>query len=113
MTILYLLNTQLVHLVYHWMVRQDDFILFYLIDFLFTEIDNLDPTTELGTIFKHRRRILSNTSTRENDKDRETVENIRYKSFQADVYNIRAFNIPIDVIDILDKVTRAQKFKVN
>jgi len=95
------------------MVRQDDFILFYLIDFLFTEIDNLDPTTELGTIFKRRRRILSNASTRENDKDRETVENIRYKSFQADVYNIRAFNIPIDVIDILDKVTRAQKFKVN
>ncbi len=112
MTILYLLNIQIVHLVYHWMVRQDEFILFYLIDFLFTEIDNLDPTSELGTIFKRRRRILSNT-TRGNDKDRETVENIRYKSFQADIYNNRAFNARIDIIDILDKVTRAQKFKVN
>ncbi|UJR37861.1 hypothetical protein I4U23_030551 [Adineta vaga] len=82
-------------------------------DLSFEELDNIDPASELGLVLKRRRQILSSFSARDNDHDRETVENIQYKSFRIDCYNSRVLTIVIDVIEILNKVTQAQKFKEN
>ncbi|CAF0827635.1 unnamed protein product [Adineta steineri] len=77
------------------------------------EIHNVDPTSELGLIFKRRKQIFSNALTRENEDDRETVENIHYKPMQTNFYNNRIFKAALDIRDTLNKVTSAQKFKDN
>ncbi|CAF4103839.1 unnamed protein product [Rotaria sordida] len=77
------------------------------------EIDKLDPNSELSAILKRRKQIFLTVATDENEKERKTIENLRYKSFQPDVYHDWASDTTIEVIDILDKVTQAQKFKKN
>ncbi len=76
-------------------------------------MDKLDPNSELGVILKRRKQIFLTVATDENDKERKTVENLRYKPYQENVYSDWASETTIEVIDILDKVTRVQKFKVN
>ncbi|CAF5176835.1 unnamed protein product, partial [Rotaria sp. Silwood1] len=75
------------------------------------EIDKLDPNSELNAILKRRKQIFLTVATDENEKERKTIENLRYKPFQPNVYTDWASDTTIEVIDILDKVTRAQKFK--
>ncbi|CAF4914720.1 unnamed protein product [Rotaria sp. Silwood1] len=77
------------------------------------EIDKLDPNSELNAILKRRKQIFLTVATDENEKERKTIENLRYKPFQPNVYTDWASDTTIEVIDILDKVTRAQKFKEN
>ncbi len=79
----------------------------------FIEIDKLDPNSELSAILKRRKQIFLTVSTDEHEKERKTIENLRYKSFESDVYTDWAADTTIEVIDIIDKVTRAQKFQVN
>ncbi|CAF1090713.1 unnamed protein product [Adineta ricciae] len=82
-------------------------------DFTAEELENVDPGSELGVVLKRRRQILTSFSVRDNENDRETVENIRYKPFQLDLYNDRVFSVVVDVVEILNKVSLAQKFKEN
>lgn len=84
-----------------------------MLSFSFLEIDKLDPSSELIAILKRRKQIYLTVATDENEKERKTVENLRYKPFQPDVYTDWASDTTIEVIDILDKVTRAQHFKVS
>jgi len=89
-------------------------ILFDLMILLFfIEMDKLDPNSELSAIIKRRKQIFLTVSTDEHEKERKTIENLRYKSFQSDVYADWAADTTIEVTDIIDKVTRAQKFQVN
>ncbi|CAF2707110.1 unnamed protein product [Rotaria sp. Silwood2] len=75
------------------------------------EIDKLDPNSELNAILKRRKQIFLTVATDENEKERKTIENLRYKPFQSSVYTDWASDTTVEVIDILDKVTQAQKFK--
>ena len=75
-------------------------------------MENLDPSSELGAILKRRKQIFLTVGS-DDDKERKTVENLRYKPFQENVYNDWSSATTIEVVDILDKVTRAQKYKVN
>jgi len=65
----------------------------------------------LSGILKRRKQIYLTVVTDDNN-ERKTVENLRYKSFQIDVYTDWAAETTIEVVEILDKVTRAQKFQV-
>jgi len=76
-------------------------------------MDKLDPNSELGVILKQRKQIFLTVSTDENEIERKTIENLRYKHFQPDVYTDWAAETTIEVVDIIDSVTRAQKFQVN
>jgi hypothetical protein len=76
-------------------------------------MDKLDPTSELGVILKRRKQIFLTVATDENDIERKTVENLRYKPFQENLYTDWSSDTTIEVLDIIDKVTGAQKFKVN
>jgi hypothetical protein len=76
-------------------------------------MDKLDPTSELGVILKRRKQIFLTVATDENDIERKTVENLRYKPFQENLYADWSSDTTIEVLDIIDKVTGAQKFKVN
>jgi len=93
------------------MVRK---IIFYIILFndAFIEMDKLDPNSELCAILKRRKQIFLTVSTHAYERERKTVENLRYKPFQPDIYNDWASDTTIEVLDIIDKVTRAQKFQV-
>lgn len=76
------------------------------------EIDRLEPNSELSGILKRRKQIFLTVVTDDNNIERKTVENLRYKPFQIDVYTDWAAETTIEVVEILDKVTRAQKFQV-
>lgn len=75
-------------------------------------MDRLDPNSELGAILKRRKQIFLTVSTDEHEKERKTIENLRYKSFEPDIYNDWASDTTIEVLEIIDKVTRAQKYQV-
>jgi hypothetical protein len=75
-------------------------------------MDRFDPNSELGAILKRRKQIFLTVSNAENEMERKTIENLRYKPFQDDVYTDWAAETTIEVVDIIDKVTRAQKFQV-
>lgn len=75
-------------------------------------MDKFDPNSELGVILKRRKQIFLTLSTDENEIERKTIENLRYKPFQPDVYTNWVAETTIEVVDIIDKVTRAQKFQV-
>jgi hypothetical protein len=79
----------------------------------FVEMDKLDPNSELSAILKRRKQIFLTVATDEHEKERKTIENLRYRPFQAGVYTDWASDTTIEVVDIIDKVTRAQKFQVN
>lgn len=80
---------------------------------LFIEIDKLDPNSELNAIYRRRKQIYLTVGSDENEKERKTVENLRYKPFQQDVYTDWVSDTTVEVMDIIDKVTRLQKFKVS
>ena len=76
------------------------------------EMDKLDPASELASILKRRKQILLAVATRTDENDRNTVENLLYKPFQSDAYHDWASQTTVEVLDVLDKVTRAQTFQV-
>ena len=76
------------------------------------EIDKLDPTSELASILKRRKQIFLAVATRTNENDRNTVENLLYKPFQSNAYHDWVSQTTVEVLDVLDKVTRAQAFQV-
>lgn len=80
---------------------------------LLIEMEKLEPNSELSGILKRRKQIFLTVSTDENEIERKTVENLQYKPFQIDVYIDWAVETTIEVVEIIDKVTNAQKFQVN
>ena len=76
------------------------------------EMEQLAPNSELSNILKRRKQIFFTVSTDEHEIERKTVENLRYKPFQIDVYIDWAVETTIEVIELIDKVTNAQKFQV-
>ncbi|CAF3070549.1 unnamed protein product [Rotaria socialis] len=77
------------------------------------DMDKLDPNSELTAILKRRKQIFLTVSSDENEIERKTIESLSYKPFQPNVYNDWASETTVEVIDILNKVTNAQKFKGN
>lgn len=82
-------------------------------DILIVEIEKLDPNSELNAILKRRKQIFLTLTSDENEKERKTIENLHYKPFDPDAYNDWVAETTVEVIDIIDKVTVAQKFKVS
>ena len=80
---------------------------------LTSEMDKLEPFGELASILKRRKQILLAVATHTNEDERNTVENLLYKPFQSNVYHDWASQTTVEVLDVLDKVTRAQTFQVN
>lgn len=76
------------------------------------EIEKLIPNSELSTILKRRKQISLSIATDADESERNTVENVTYKPFQADVYQDWLTETAVEVVDVLDKVTAAQEFQV-
>ena len=75
-------------------------------------MDQIDPNSELGTIFKQRKKIISTASRYGRDNERNSVENLSYRPFRSDAYNDHLSDTTVHILDILNKVTGAQKFQV-
>ena len=86
---------------------------FVIVIIILVEIDKLEPNSELSVILKQRKQIFLTVARDENEKERKTAENLPYKSFQSNAYGDWVSYTAVEVIDVLDKVTHAQKFQVS
>ena len=83
------------------------FHLYYSID-----LEKSHLTNELLAIRKQRRQILT-LAIDGNAKEPNTIENLHYIPFQTNVYTDWTADTAIETVDILDKVTAAQKFQAS
>lgn len=75
-------------------------------------MEKLESNSEFASILRRRKQIYLAAGAPTNEEERSTIENLVYKPYQNNSYHDWTVKTTVEILDIVDKVTKAQQYEV-